>query len=50
MRSSEKQVTALHIAAQFGYNECIKALLEVGADPEITDCNGWSLAHYAVYV
>ncbi|PKY59661.1 hypothetical protein RhiirA4_482599 [Rhizophagus irregularis] len=27
--------------------KCIKALLE-GADPGITDCNGWSLAHYVV--
>ncbi|CAB4420318.1 unnamed protein product [Rhizophagus irregularis] len=35
--------------AKFDYNECIKALLE-GADPGITDCNGWSLAHYVVYV
>ena len=50
MREQGKKATALLLAAQFGYNECIKALLEAGADPGITDCNGWSLAHYAVYV
>jgi hypothetical protein len=50
MRADERKITALLLAAQFGHNECIKALLEGGADPGITDCNGWSLAHYAVYV
>ncbi|GBC03939.1 hypothetical protein RclHR1_05400001, partial [Rhizophagus clarus] len=48
MRADEGKITALLSAAQFGYNECIKALLEGGADPGIMDCNGWSLAHYAV--
>ncbi|CAB4474476.1 ankyrin [Rhizophagus irregularis] len=48
MRADGKKITALLLAAQFGFNECIKALLEGGADPGITDCNGWSLAHYVV--
>ncbi|RIA84952.1 ankyrin repeat-containing domain protein [Glomus cerebriforme] len=47
MRADITKVTALLLAAQLGYDECIKALLEVGADPGITDHNGWSLAHYA---
>ena len=50
MRANNRKVTALLLAAQFGYNGCIRALLEAGADPGITDCNRWSLAHYAVYV
>ena len=50
MRADNKGVTALLLAVQFGYNECIRALLEAGADPGITDCNRWSLAHYAAYV
>ncbi|GBB90636.1 hypothetical protein RclHR1_17650006, partial [Rhizophagus clarus] len=35
MRADEGKITALLSAAQFGYNECIKALLEGGADPGI---------------
>ena len=50
IRANKKQVTALLLAARFGYNECIRALLEAGADPKITDCNGWTLVHYATYV
>ncbi len=50
MKEQGGKATALLLAAQFGYNECIKALLEAGAVPGITDCNGWFLAHYVVYV
>ncbi|CAG8569665.1 18096_t:CDS:10 [Rhizophagus irregularis] len=47
MRTDRNKVTALLLAAYFGHNNCVRTLLEVGANPEIADNNGWSLAHYA---
>ncbi|GBB92606.1 hypothetical protein RclHR1_02030009 [Rhizophagus clarus] len=47
MRTDRKKVTALLLAAHFGYNECVRTLLKVGANPEIVDRNGWSLVHHA---
>lgn len=36
-RSGNTGFTALHFAAMNGHTECVKTLLELGADPTITD-------------
>jgi ankyrin repeat protein len=50
MRAQREKVTALLLASHLGYYECVRALLEVGANPEIVDNKRWTLAHHAAYV
>ncbi|KAK8719913.1 hypothetical protein OTU49_013698, partial [Cherax quadricarinatus] len=42
-------MTALHIAAVAGHDDCVKMLLDAGADPNSQNDNdgGWRPLHYA---
>lgn len=46
IRDSEGR-TPLHLAAEGGYNEIVRVLLERNADRDALDPNGWSYIHYA---
>jgi ankyrin repeat protein len=41
-------VTALHLAALHGSDDCVKLLLSKGADEKIQDSQGESVLHYAI--
>jgi hypothetical protein len=40
-------LTPLMVAAKGGYSTVLKALLDGGADPSVTDINGWGAVHHA---
>lgn len=46
-RDTRSGQTALHVAARWGYDRPIKALLRAGASPAAVDCEGRSAAHVA---
>ncbi|NXG42584.1 CTTB2 protein, partial [Psilopogon haemacephalus] len=46
--AAERGQTPLYLACKNGNNDCIKLLLESGADRTVKTCDGWSPVHAAV--
>ncbi|KAJ1430655.1 hypothetical protein B484DRAFT_49632 [Ochromonadaceae sp. CCMP2298] len=46
-RHTSERMTALVYAAQYGHSECIKVMLQYGADPRTVDLRGRTPVHHA---
>ncbi|CAB3383797.1 Hypothetical predicted protein [Cloeon dipterum] len=46
-KKDESGKTALHCAAEYGHLDLVRELIDLGAEIEATDHNGWNVAHFA---